>query len=143
MVENPSPPLPQFQLHTISQTLQNLHVESCVDSLTLRCEFMVHNSMAVKKNSNMTLIFDLLLRDFFGLGDSMFPLYALRLQLDVVIVDPRFVTLMTLSNNSSLSSEVFQSTQHSFRRNFCSGVSSFGIILAQTFFMSKCSVKIV
>ena len=48
---------------------------------------------------------------------------------------------MTLSKNSSLSSEVFQSTQHSFRRNFCSGVSSFGTILAQTFFISKCSIK--
>ena len=52
VVENPSPPLPQFRshaTHTITQTLQNLHVESCVDSLTLRCEFVVHNSMAVKK----------------------------------------------------------------------------------------------
>ena len=48
--------------------------------------------MAVKKTSNMTLVFDLLFRDFFGLGDSLFPLSALLLQLDVVIVDPRFVT---------------------------------------------------
>jgi hypothetical protein len=37
----------------------------------------------------------------------------------------------------------FSSTQHTFRRIFCSGVSSFGTILAQTFFMSKCSFKIV
>jgi len=49
----------------------------------------------------------------------------------------------TLFKNSSLFSEVFQSTQHSFRRNFCSGVSSFCMILAQTLFISKCSVKIV
>jgi len=50
VAENPSPPLPQFRshaTHTISQTLRNLHVESCVDSLTLRCEFVVHNSMAL------------------------------------------------------------------------------------------------
>jgi hypothetical protein len=49
---------------------------------------------------------------------------------------------MTLSKNSSLSSEVFQSAQH-FRRKFSSGVSSFSTILAQTFFMSKYSLKIV
>ena len=50
VAKNPSPPLPQFRshaTHTISQTLQNLHVERCVDSLTLKCEFVVHNSMAL------------------------------------------------------------------------------------------------
>ena len=48
--ENPSHPLPQFRSHAthkISRTLQNLHVESCVDSFTLRCEFVVHNCMAL------------------------------------------------------------------------------------------------
>ena len=52
-MENSSPPLPQFRsdaTHMISQKLQNLHIESCIDSLTLRYEFMVHNSMPVKKN---------------------------------------------------------------------------------------------
>src|SRR5215510_12672595 len=94
MVENPSPPLPQFRshaTHTISQTLQNLHVESCVDSLTLRCEFVMHNSMAVKKSINMALIFYLLFRDFFGLGKSFCFHSALRLQLDVVLVYLQFV----------------------------------------------------
>ena len=38
---------------TISQMLQNLHVESCLESFTLRCEFVVRNSMAVKKTINM------------------------------------------------------------------------------------------
>ena len=57
--------------HDLSDAAK-LHVENCVDSLTLRCEFMVHNSMAVKKTPiNMTLIFDLLFRDFFGLGESL------------------------------------------------------------------------
>lgn len=48
---------------------------------------------------------------------------------------------MTLFTNSSLPSEVFQSMQRSFRRNFC-GVSSSGNILAQAFIISKFLVKI-
>jgi len=108
--------------------LQNLHVESCVDSLTLRCEFVVHNSMAIKKKTiNMTLIFDLLFSDFFGLSES-FCFHSLLCNFSSMscswIHDSSPV--MTLSKNSSLSSEVFQSMQHSFHRNFCSGVSSFG-----------------
>jgi hypothetical protein len=47
--------------------------------------------------------------------------------------------LMTLSKNASLSSKAFQSMQHCFLRNFCSGVSSFGTILAQIFLISKSS----
>jgi hypothetical protein len=37
--------------HAIPQTLQNLHVESCVDSLTLRYEFVVHNSVTFEEDS--------------------------------------------------------------------------------------------
>ena len=50
--------LPQFRshmTHTISQTLRNLHVESCVDSMTLRCDFVVHNSIPSGANSWFTI----------------------------------------------------------------------------------------
>ena len=43
----------------------------------------------------------------------LFPLSALRLQLDVVLVDPRFVTCDDLFQEFNASSEVFQSTQRS------------------------------
>ena len=64
------PTIRSHTTHTISQTLKNLHVESCVDSLTLRCEFVVHNTNAVKKKTQQHDS-DLLFRDFFGLGDSL------------------------------------------------------------------------
>lgn len=50
--------------------------------------------------------------------------------------------MMTLCKNLSLSYEVFQKMHHWFGYKFCSGVSSFGIILVQTFFIYKFSVKI-
>ena len=43
------PTIPVHAMHMIIQTLQNLHVENCVNIFTLRCEFVVHNSMGVKK----------------------------------------------------------------------------------------------
>ena len=81
---------------------------------------------------------------FFGLGHS-FCFHSLLC--DISSMSSSWIhnssPVMTLSKNSSLSYEVFQSAQHSFRRNFWSGVSSFGTILVQTFFISKCSVNIV
>jgi hypothetical protein len=94
MVKNPSPPLPQFRshtTHTISQTLPKLHVESWFDISTLRCEFVVHKSMAVKRNQQQDLDFWFAFTWFLrSRRNFVFPLSALRLQLDVVIVDPRF-----------------------------------------------------
>ena len=60
-----SPTIPVARDAQISQTLQNLHVENCIDSLTLRCEFVVHNSMVVKKKNHQH-DFDLLFHDFFS-----------------------------------------------------------------------------
>ena len=77
----------------VSQTLQNLHVESCIDSLTLGCEFVVHNSMAVQKNHQSDFDFWFAFPWFFrSRRIFLFPVSALRLQLDVVLVDPRFVS---------------------------------------------------
>ena len=63
--------IPVHATHTSLQTLQNLHVEICVNIFTLRCEFVVHNSMGVKKKIHQhALIFDLLFYDFYCLGES-------------------------------------------------------------------------
>jgi len=55
VVENPSPPPPTIpaarDAHEISDALKP-PCKRCVDSLTLRCEFVVHNSMAVKKETS-------------------------------------------------------------------------------------------
>ena len=126
------------------QTLQNLHVESCFDSLTLRCEFVVHYSMAVKKNQQHDFDFWFAFLWFFrSRRFFVFLLSALRLQLDVVIVDPQFITC----------DDPFQEFI-AFLRGFPVGATllplqlllrseQFRTILAQTFFVSKCSVKIV
>jgi len=77
--------------HDISYA-SKLHVESCIDSLTVRCEFVVHNSMAVKKNHQHDFDFLFAFPWFFrSCRIFLFPLSAVRLQLDVVFVDPRFV----------------------------------------------------
>ena len=73
VVKYSSPPFPQFRSYTtrtISHTLQNIHVESYIDSLNLRCEFVVQNSMAVK-NQQHNFNFYLLFRVCLGLGYSL------------------------------------------------------------------------
>ena len=64
----------------------------CVDNLTLRCKFMVHDSMAVKKNHQNDFDFWFAFPWFFrSRRIFLFPLFALRLQLVVILVDPWFV----------------------------------------------------
>ena len=87
-----SPPTIPVTCDAHNQTLQNLHVESCVDNLTLRREFVVHNSVAVKKNHQHDFDFWFAFPWFFqSRRIFLFPLSALWLQLDVVLVDPQFV----------------------------------------------------
>jgi hypothetical protein len=53
VVKNPSPPLPnsdRTEPHDLSNA-SNFHVEGYVESLTLRCEFVAHNSVAVKNSA--------------------------------------------------------------------------------------------
>jgi hypothetical protein len=72
--------------------LQNLHAESCVDSLTLWYEFMVHNSMTIEEDNQHDFDFQFAFPcPFQSWRILMFPSFALQFQLNVILINPRFI----------------------------------------------------
>ena len=125
--------------------LQDVFVDTLINSLALWQEFCVDNSMGIKKAISITLVLDLNTLIFLGLGDNaLFHSRLCRLVSGSYskIHDSSPITTLFSKLGSVLSCSEM-SSHTCTRRSFCPSFSNLGTIFAQIFLILRSSIMIL
>ena len=136
---------PSSYTYTFTKGCQNLLIMYLVNSSIFRYLFDVNNSSDIEKNNHQCFEFGIAHRAFFRLAElGLFQCMDWRLVPGSFWKKPWFVTSYYIFWKLWIIFDILQdmSTQLFHRVSFCSGVNSFGTILAQIFVICKFSLSL-